>query len=119
MISLAVILALVWTHVVADFVAQTDTMAINKSTSNKWLGLHVLVYSACFLPVCLMIGASAGLAFCAINYAAHFATDYVTSRMTSALWKQGRRHAFFVIIGIDQGLHLTALSTSYWWLSRS
>lgn len=118
MISLPVVLALVWTHVVADFVAQTDTMAINKSTSNKWLALHVLVYSACFLPGCFLLGLQAGLAFCTVNYAAHFATDYVTSRITSRLWKQGRRHAFFVVIGIDQGFHLTALSVSYWWLSR-
>ena len=119
MVSLLGIIALFWTHVLADFVAQTDTMAINKSTSNRWLALHVLVYSVCFLPVCLLIGVSAGVVFCVVNYVAHFVTDYVTSRMTTALWKQGRRHAFFVVIGIDQGLHLTALTTSFWWLSRS
>lgn len=93
-------------------------MAINKSTSNRWLALHVFVYSVCFLPASLMLGVSAGLAFCAVNFAAHFVTDYVTSRMTSSLWKQGRRHAFFVVIGLDQALHLTALFASYWWLSR-
>src|SRR5690606_34682502 len=98
MVSLLGVLALVSVHVVADFVLQTNTMAINKSTSSKWLALHVLVYSACFLPTCFLLGLWAGLGFCVVNYAAHFATDYVTSRMTSALWKQGRRHAFFVVI---------------------
>ena len=118
MISLPSILAIVWTHVLADFVFQSDAMAINKSTSNKWLALHVFVYTVCFLPACVMLGFYAGLGFCALNYVAHFITDYVTSRKTSTLWKQGRRHAFFVVIGIDQGLHLTALTTTYWWLSR-
>lgn len=118
MISLPATLVLVWLHVIADFVLQSDEMATKKSTSNQWLALHVLVYSACFLPLCFGLGLGTGLAFCAVNYAAHFITDYVTSRMTSSLWKEGRRHAFFVVIGIDQGLHLTALTTSYWWLLR-
>jgi hypothetical protein len=83
-------------------------MAINKSKSNKWLALHVLAYSACFLPF--------GGWFALVNYGLHFCTDYVTSRITSRLWQAGQRHWFFVVIGIDQALHVTALTTTYSWI---
>lgn len=108
MISITVLLLLIWTHTVADFALQTDAMAINKSSSNKWLAIHVGIYAACLIPF--------GPVFALVNFALHFVTDWVTSRMTSRLWKAGRRHEFFVVIGIDQALHLTALVLTYAWL---
>ena len=103
-----IFLALVWVHTLADFALQSDKMAINKSSSNKWLALHVAIYS---LPMMLF-----GWRFALANFAAHFCTDWVTSRMTSRLWKAGERHWFFVVIGIDQALHMTALVLTYGWL---
>lgn len=102
------VLLLVWIHFIADFVLQTDAMATRKSRSSAWLALHVLVYSVCLLPF--------GWRFALVNYALHFATDYVSSRATSVLWRRGERHWFFVVIGCDQALHVTALLLTQRWL---
>lgn len=101
-------LALIWAHTFADFVLQSDKMAINKSSSNRWLALHVGIYAICLVPF--------GVTFALVNFAAHFCTDWVTSRITSRLWKAGERHWFFVVIGIDQALHMSALLLAYGWL---
>ena len=98
-------IALILTHFVADFIFQTDKMAINKSKSNKWLFFHVFVYS---LPLLFW-----GWKFAAFNAVAHFLVDYVTSRLTTHLWNKNECHWFFVVIGADQALHLTCLFLSY------
>lgn len=103
---------IIWAHFVADFICQTDAMARNKSSSNFWLGYHISTYT-----LALMVGALAvtggdprGVAIYAlVNGAAHFATDYVTSRITKRLWEKKRVHDFFVVIGFDQALHMTIL----------
>ena len=95
------LIAVLWVHWFADFCMQTDTMAQNKSTSNKWLASHILVYTVFLLPF--------GWQFALVNAVAHYATDYVSSRATSYLWQKGDRHNFFVVIGIDQAMHLTVL----------
>lgn len=98
-------LSLIWTHFVADFILQTDKMALNKSKSNKWLAIHILVYSIPFLFW--------GWKFALLNGIAHFLVDFITSRLTSYLWQKNERHLFFVIIGADQALHLSCLYLSY------
>lgn len=112
------VLGLVWLHYLADFPSQNDKMALRKSTSNRWLGLHVLVYMSCFIPFGFFIGFWHSVWFYLINYALHFSTDYVTSRITSRLWREEKRHMFFVVIGLDQALHMTALFVTYSWLHR-
>jgi len=97
----AVIYQLVWLHFLSDFILQTDKMAINKSSSNKWLGIHVLVYS---IPLLVF-----GWQFALINCLAHAITDFFSSRATSYLWKKNERHWFFVVIGLDQAIHITCL----------
>lgn len=94
-------IALVWTHFVADFIFQTDRMALNKSTSSRWLTSHVCVYTLFLIPF--------GPKFALINGLAHWITDFISSRMTTALWKQQKRHLFFVVIGLDQAVHMTCL----------
>jgi len=99
------IILLIWVHFVADFVLQTDKMAINKSSSNKWLLYHVVVYTIQFFWF--------GYIFAIVNGIAHFIVDYITSRATSYLWSKDKRHWFFVVIGLDQALHFTILVSTY------
>lgn len=102
------IFILIWLHFVADFVLQSDDIAKHKSENNFWLLLHVLVYSLPFYWF--------GPAFALFNGAAHFVTDYFTSRATKRLWAKGDRHNFFVVIGLDQAIHMSTLIISLWWL---
>lgn len=125
MISLQVVIALLALHLIADFFLQSDWMAINKSKLWAALYLHAIVYSFCFIGF--------GFAFFVITFFAHFVTDAITSRITSKLWfldmepmvvpvgpfkfyarvLEGRRHWFFVVIGIDQFIHYVTLLLTY------
>lgn len=100
------LLKLLTLHFVADFVFQTDRMALNKSTRWSWLLAHVSAYSAGFLLY--------GWRFAAITFALHFVQDAITSRMTARLWAALEGHWFFVVIGLDQLLHAYALAFTWW-----
>lgn len=95
------IILLVWLHYLGDFILQTDKMALNKSSSYKWLSIHVLVYT---IPLFIL-----GWKFALVNGAAHFATDFVTSTFSSKAYAAGKRGLFFKIIGADQAAHVTVL----------
>lgn len=123
---LTISLSLLITHFVADFLLQSDWMALNKSKRWDALGLHVAVYSLCFAPW--------GLRFWLLTFITHFITDAITSRVTSKLWfmqNMGivgigpiehdytswklipwKRHWFFVVIGLDQLIHYGTLAWS-------
>jgi len=88
-------------HFFSDFVLQSDWMAKNKSKSNKALLIHTSVYC---LPFFLF-----GWKYALVNMVLHTAIDYVTSRITSKLYAQGKVHEFFVVIGFDQYLHAVCL----------
>jgi len=103
--SIEILLALIWTHWFADFILQSDRIAINKSSSNQILAWHVFLYGACFVWV--------GVEYAAANAALHFITDWCTSRVTKKLWLADQRHWFFVVIGVDQAIHMTCLFATY------
>ena len=103
--SIETILMLVWIHWFADFILQSDRIAINKSNSNLILLWHVFLYGLCFLWF--------GWKFAAVNAVLHFATDWITSRVTKKLWIAEQRHWFFVVIGLDQAIHMTCLIATY------
>lgn len=99
MISL---IALFWVHFFADFILQTDSIALNKSEFVSILIFHVSLY---VLPFAFIWGWK----YAAVNWIGHFMTDYFSSKLTPYLWKKEKRHWFFVIIGLDQVIHLTTL----------
>jgi len=109
-IPVIVVLEIIFLHFCADFVLQTDKMALNKSSSNMWLGLHCFVYSVPFLVF--------GLPFALINGILHFIVDYFSSRICKKLWLQERRHDFFVVVGLDQLFHFICLILIYVYLEE-
>lgn len=124
-------LVLLGVHWFADFVLQTRWQAANKSKRFDALASHVIVYTAVLsIASVAMFGAEAG-PFTAVNGTLHFATDFVTSRISSRLFMAqfdigawGRHptkprmlaredfnpHNFFVVIGLDQLIHQLTLA---------
>jgi uncharacterized membrane-anchored protein len=127
MINIWIVLALLATHFVADFVCQTHEQATNKSKSNYWLSMHVatytLVLAACtfailaiFVPNEMETSGLQALIYAVFNGGLHWLTDYVTSRINARLWSEGRTHDFFVGVGADQLIHYTCLLVTFHFL---
>ena len=108
---------ILFTHWVADFVCQTDGIARNKSKSNKVLSKHVLYYTACFIPFCIVyFNVINTFIFLGVTLLLHFITDYFTSRRTSYLSSINKfgsttvpNFGMFSIIGLDQLIHYISL----------
>lgn len=128
-INIFVVLYILLLHFMADFIFQTDKMAQGKS-KNWWdLLSHTLTYSCIvWLGIGLMFLAQmicnnkpevswVPMLFGIITFMFHTAQDYITSRINSRLWKEGRIHWFFVSIGFDQLLHFIQLLLTYQLLS--
>jgi hypothetical protein len=92
---------IVWLHFLGDFILQSDWMAKNKSDNLNALVLHGLCYGLPFLYL--------GWYYACVNAGWHMAVDAVTSKITKRLWAAEKRHWFFVVIGLDQAIHLTFL----------
>lgn len=89
--TIRVFLALLVVHYLADFELQPDWMATRKSSSWLVLTAHVLTY-AFVMGLFALAWAEApwrALWFAAATFATHFATDAVTSRMTTKLYGTG------------------------------
>ncbi len=88
-------------------------MALRKSTSNYYLGMHVAVYTATTILAWWLLFFTVGIHITAWQYleagiaifVMHFITDYITSRITGRYYKAQKNHEFFVTIGFDQWLH--------------
>ena len=104
--SLSIPISLLAWHFVADFFLQSDSMATKKSTSNFWLSTHCIIYSIPFVFV-------VNFKYALVNGIAHFLVDFITSRMTSYLYKKEQRHWFFTVIGLDQLIHAIILASTY------
>ena len=100
-------MSVIFTHWVADFILQTDWQAKNKSTNNIALLRHVSTYTICLAIFSLLYKFS--FEWIILNGVLHFVTDYITSRINSALWKKGDVHNFFVMVGFDQLIHYGCL----------
>ena len=106
------ILLLLTAHWFADFVCQSDWMALNKSKANWPLFVHVLIYT-CVMGLAVMWLLPPGMGrvwFFVLTFVSHFATDYMTSRINSRLWAAKQNHWFFVSVGFDQLIHFYTLA---------
>lgn len=121
-----VILAVLVSHWISDFVLQSHWMATNKSKNMDALLSHVAVY---YVSMVVCTGTSFYLIFGSegqlwgmlmlwwlLNGVAHLVVDYVTSRITSRLWSKGDYHNFFVVVGFDQLLHYACLFMTLDWM---
>lgn len=129
MITYYTIITILFCHWLFDFFFQSDDMSKNKSKCNEALMNHVATYTIGLLIIVLLnymvfldgsflqfIISMIGFVF--INSVAHFTTDYVTSRASSALYKEERYHDFFVVIGVDQMIHYITLFGTFIWLAN-
>lgn len=114
--------ALLAFHWLADFVLQSRWMSVNKSKRIDALAIHVAIYTSILL---VGSGLTFGvrqiaplLLFVGVNGLLHFATDFVTSRITSRLWQQQREHDFFVVVGFDQLIHQVTLAATMWFIFK-
>ena len=53
--SLFIVLFVLFNHGVADFLLQNKNMALNKSSSNYWLSIHVFYYTIGMMPTSLLL----------------------------------------------------------------
>jgi len=104
-IDINILMMIIWIHFVSDFILQSDKMAHTKSSSNLWLSIHIVVYS---IPLIIL-----GPLYALINGLAHWITDWFSSRATSWLYKRELNHWFFVVIGLDQAIHITTLVLTF------
>ena len=113
MLNVQTALVVLIVHFIADFILQSHWMAINKSKS--WLAL--LAHGATYTAMLFACTAAGAWQYGLVNGLVHTAVDAVTSRITSALWKRGQVHNFFVVVGADQLIHTTFLLwTATLWL---
>ena len=123
MIDFNIILIILIAHFIGDFVLQSDKIASNKSKNSEILYVHCWLYSIPFYvsgtiisiidskwnsKECILFGL-----WILFNIHFHFVIDYVTSRITSKLWVNNKRHLFFTAIGADLLIHYIVLLVTY------
>ncbi len=108
--NICVLLTIIWMHFVADFLFQSDWMAINKSKNFKALLIHCAAYTPPFLYFSFLFSMPW---FWVFVFGSHLIIDGISSKITTALYKRGERHWFFVVIGLDQAIHMTTLVLFY------
>lgn len=118
-ISIFSILTISFFHWIFDFIFQSHWMASNKSKNNKALAAHVGVYTIGMLIAGLILLPPSinVIYFAFLNGILHFCVDWVTSRCTSKLYAKGDFHNFFVVIGLDQFIHLVSMALTYYYFA--
>ena len=119
MIELNVIIVIIASHFIGDFVLQSNWMATNKSKNIIALSSHVATYSFTLLVsmfLAFKIPIEIVFFWTFVNMVLHFLTDMITSKITTVLYQEKRMHDFFVVIGADQLFHYSCLFISYVYL---
>lgn len=114
--EIQIILAIVIAHWIGDYVLQSESMAIGKATSIKWLTIHVLVWTASLGVITTLFGAT--FTWVAAMGVAHWIQDFVTAKINSHYQKTKQLKLFWLTIGSDQMLHYMVLFTTYYiWIA--
>ena len=102
-------------HYLADFALQTNEQAINKSTSNKFLFYHVMVYSLIWVFAIFAYTNKISLSLCfgTITFFTHYCIDWCTSRLEKKYFTEKDYHNGFLVLGFDQFLHYIQLFGTY------
>jgi hypothetical protein len=125
-LTFALVMFVLINHGFADFLLQNEKMATQKSKSNYWLSVHILVYTLGMIPTALIVWFFTQNIFYAVlwligNGALHWITDFCTSRWTSKLYANKQFYtpnkyikfvnfpSFFGVIELDQVIHYTCL----------
>lgn len=105
---------LVLLHLLSDWILQPRIIAINKSTNDRILGIHVLIIFLVFATYCLTFGLPIYLAL--INAVLHGIIDRSIWRGYKKIRYSKDTHVkvysddwFWKTIGIDQTLHYIIL----------
>ena len=115
--QILIILGILFCHFIFDFICQTDKNALGKSKNWTDLLEHTASYSALWfmvlLPFCGINCIPQLLWLAPITFVVYTIQDYITSREVVKLYKAGRRHDMFVVIGLDQFLHYCQLLITF------
>ncbi|MDT0605505.1 DUF3307 domain-containing protein [Croceitalea rosinachiae] len=99
-------------HWIGDFLFQTTKMAIHKSSSFKWLFLHVTTYTiVIFIFATLSFSWQVALGYTVINGVLHLVVDFFTSKLAAKYVERPR--IFYPILGFDQLIHIACLYWTY------
>ena len=134
MIDLNIVLGVLVLHFLGDFVLQSDAMSLGKSKQWSMLTLHVAIYSLCFIGWGWSFVAITFL----LHFLTDAITSRITNKLwfieltpwpigkdgnrlpklkvngkywgfLANLGTIGDRHYFFVVIGVDQLIHVVTL----------
>jgi len=115
--SLAVIITIGFCHWFADFITQTEKLAVNKNTSYYYLAIHSLVYTITFgVLVAFGLGFLTTIPYhtiafwVVINGFLHLVVDYFTT--VSQKLTVSAKH-YLTIVGLDHFLHISLLLITY------
>lgn len=110
-------------HFVSDFLLQSRAMGKNKSSSIKYLFIHIAIIFVTFIPLSVyLLGPQIGLTFAVLNALVHMIIDasiwnlYKLSvrfrfgpNVIPSEYKYWEDHLFYSTIGLDQLLHVLTI----------
>lgn len=99
-------------HWFGDYLFQTSSMAVKKSSSLAWLAAHVSTYSLVLgIFAIFLFPLELTLIYVALNALLHFITDFFTSKLASKY--QDKPRIFYPVLGFDQMIHGLCLYLTY------
>lgn len=102
--TISVVLLLVFLHFIGDFVLQEGIIRVYKSSNNKLLAIHCILYALPFSIISLKLAL--------VTSFLHFLSDYTLTDLSTKFWSDRDRSKYSLLQGFDQWLHLVVLLVS-------